>query len=90
MVVTITKPSKSYHTVNFILPDVVVSENIHEVVSLSIWCHFKSYTTVGSRVGGESEGKRLYAWMSVRATFPLEFSTCLSLLQMPILQLGMS
>lgn len=49
MVVTITEPSKSYHicSVNFTLPD-VVSENTCEVVPLSIWCHFKSYTTVGS------------------------------------------
>lgn len=37
MVVTTTKPSKSYHisSVNFTLPDDVVSENIHEVVSLT-------------------------------------------------------
>lgn len=50
MAVTITEPSTSYHisSVNFTLPDVVFSENICEVVSLSIWCHFKSYTTVGS------------------------------------------
>jgi len=46
VVVTITEPSKSYHisSVNFTLPDVVVSENICEVVSLTRWCHFKSYT----------------------------------------------
>lgn len=50
MVGAITEPSKSYHisSVNFTLPDVVASENLYEVVSLSIWCHFESYTTAGS------------------------------------------
>lgn len=37
MVVTTTEPSKSYHisSINFTLLDDVVSENIHEVVSLT-------------------------------------------------------
>lgn len=37
MVITTTEPSKGYHisSVNFSLPDAVVSENIHEVASIT-------------------------------------------------------
>lgn len=37
MVISITEPSKLYHisSVSFSLPDAVVSENIHEVASIT-------------------------------------------------------